>query len=115
MKKSNSGISLEIKSRPLTDDKGNVLSDYELAKTAIEYVDNYSKKTGKIAPLDPKFVEWLRGGVKYVDEGGGSFVDYKNNSIYKEFDYNLMVENTNARNDLLEKQGAFKPQIVKGG
>lgn len=116
--KSNSNTSVDIKSRPILNENGSVLNDYELAKVATKYVDDYAKSTGAIAPLDPKFVQWLRDGVKYVDEGKGTFVDYKNNSVYKEIGqmgYDAVVNKTNAMNDKLEKQGAFKPQIVKGG
>lgn len=100
--------------RPLKDSEGNVLNDYELAKECLGKIDDYTRITNKPSPIEPRFVEWLRDGVRYVDEGKGTFVDYKNSSIFKEFgDYQAIVDNTNRRNDELAKRGAFAPQTVK--
>lgn len=103
--------------RPIKDDTGRTLSDYELATETLKKIDDYTRITKKPSPIEPRFVEWLREGVKYVDEGKGTFVDFKQTSIYKEFgdDYATIIENTNRRNDELAKRGEFNPHAVKKG
>lgn len=99
--------------RPIKDDNGHVLTDYELATETLKKIEDYTKATNKPSPIEPQFVEWLREGVRYVNEGKGTFVDYKNSSIFKEFgDYQAIIDNTNRRNDELAKRGAFNPQQV---
>lgn len=114
MKTSNSPIdTANIKSRPLK--KGNhVLNDYELAKESLKAVDDYTKRYGTPPKIQPKFIEWLREGVKYVDEKQGNFTQYKEKHIYKEYAdlYDQIIDNTNKQNAKLEKKGEFNAKVV---
>ena len=101
------------KSRPLTHEDGTKLNDYEIAKETIRCVDDYQAKEHKPSPLSPNFIEWLKEGVKFVDDKKGSFVDYKQRTIQKTLDYDLVIDKTNKQNAKLAKDGAFDSKVVQ--
>lgn len=105
--------SISDRSRPLKGTDGHVLSDDELARQIIKDADKYAKEHNEPAPIDYKFVEWLKDGVKFVQEGNGSWVDYKRRTVQKKFDYSIVVENTNRLNERLEKEGEFDAKVIK--
>jgi len=110
--KSNIDLTL-TKSRPLSHSNGVKLDDYETAKEAIKCIEKFEKDNSTPSPIAPKFVEWLRKGVEYVDSGNGSFVDYKQRTIQKQFDYDLVIANTEKANQKLEKKGEFNAKVVR--
>lgn len=114
MRTNNSPIdTANIKFRPIK--KGNhVLNDYELAKESLKSIDDYTRRYGTPPKIQPKFVEWLRDGVKYVDNKQGSFSQYKEKYIYKEYAdlYDQIIDNTNKQNAKLEKKGEFNAKVV---
>lgn len=112
MKKNSNIDMVQTKIRPLKDSNGNELSDYDLAVESLKKIDTFQQLNGQPAPISPKFISWLRNGVDFVNEGKGSFVDYKKNSILKELDYDLIISNTNKMNAQLEKKGAFNSKVV---
>ena len=101
------------KSRPLTHEDGSKLNDYEIAKETLRCVEDYQKRESKPSPLAPNFIEWLKEGIKFVDDKQGSFVDYKQRTIQKNLDYDLIIENTNKQNAKLAKDGAFDSKVVQ--
>lgn len=101
------------KSRPLTHEDGTKLNDYEIAKETLRCVDDYQAKEHKPSPLSPNFIEWLKEGIKFVDDKKGSFVDYKQRTIQKTLDYDLVIDNTNKQNAKLAKDGAFDSKVVQ--
>lgn len=108
----NSSIDLtQLKSRPLKSG-GKELNDEELASVALDKIGDYQLKTGSPAPVDPKFVEWLREGASYVKEGKGSFSDYKKATVLKTLDYDMVLSNTRKANEKLEKAGAFDSKVM---
>lgn len=112
-KPKNTATNIEHKLRPLRDDKGDIISDYELAKQALKNIKEYQAKNKEPAPIAPIFVKWLENGVKYVDEGNGTMVDYKRETVRKQFDYEMIVRNTNERNKQLDKKGVFTPKVMR--
>lgn len=96
-----------IKERPLRHDNGVELNDYELSKEALKYIDKYQAEHKEPVKMSPRFVEWLKDGIKFVDSGSGTFADYKKQTVLKQFDYDLIIENTNKLNQKLEKKGEF--------
>lgn len=115
MKRNTTNIDVvEIKSRPIRDDKGNRISDYELAKLALEHIDEFEKTNKKPTNISPKFVSWLKNAVKEIDSGDyESMTEYKNRTVQKQMDYDLVCANTAKRNAKLEKQGEFKSKVVQ--
>lgn len=115
MPKKNSPIdTMSIKTRPLK--RGNhELNDYELAKESLRAIDEYTKRYGTPPKIQPKFVEWLRDGVKYVDNQQGNFVDYKERHVLKEYAdlYDQIIANTEKQNAQLSKKGAFDSKVVQ--
>lgn len=108
----NSSIDLtQLKSRPLKSGDRE-LNDEELASVALDKIGDYQLRTGSPAPVDPKFVEWLREGASYVKEGKGSFVDYKKATVLKTLDYDMVLSNTRKANEKLEKSGAFDSKVM---
>ena len=93
------------KSRPLTHEDGTKLNDYEIAKETLRCVDDYQSKENKPSPLSPNFIEWLKEGIK--------FVDYKQRTVQKTLDYDLVIDNTNKQNAKLAKDGAFDSKVVQ--
>ena len=111
--KQNTTIDLQTKMRPFRDEKGNVEMDYDFAKRALQKIDEY-RETNKTPPnINPKFVHWLRAGVKYVDEKKGTMAQYKAEHVIKEMDYDLICANTEARNAKLEKKGEFQSHVMR--
>ena len=106
-------IDLQSKMRPFRDKDGNVELDYDFAKRVLEKIDEYSKTNQTPPNINPKFVHWLRGGVRYVDEGKGTMAQYKASHVIKEMDYDLICANTEARNAKLEKKGEFKSHVMR--
>lgn len=105
---------VEIKSRPIRDDKDQIINDYNLAKMAVKRIEEYEKTNKKPTNIPPKFVQWLKDGVKKIDNGDfESMNDYKQQTIQKTMDYDLVCANTAMRNAKLEKQGAFKSKVVQ--
>lgn len=104
---------IENKIRPLKDEKGNIIDDYELCVEALNKIDKYQETNKKPAPVPPKFIQWLRNGVEFVKQGKGTMVDYKQANVLKELDYDLICANTDAQNAKLEKQGVFKSKVMK--
>ncbi len=102
-------------SRPITDEKGKVLYDYAFCQMALHDIDTYEKRYNKPAPLNPKFVSWLREGENYVKSGKGTFTDYKERYVLKEYQnlYDQIIDNTNRANAKLEKDGKFKSRVVQ--
>lgn len=108
-------------SRPLRDKDNNICFDLEFAQKALYDIDTYNAAHKTPVNLSPKFVEWLREGVDYVKKGQGTFTDYKESHVVKEFaiggSYDLVIDNTNKNNESLAKKGSFDNktmQIVKG-
>lgn len=103
-----------IVSRPLKHKNGDVLNDVELCRQAVKNIDDYSKQYGKPPNIDPKFVSWLRQAVNYC-ANGGDIKTYKEQYIYKQYEplYDEIIENTNKRNAVLNKKGAFKSKVIK--
>lgn len=99
--------------RPLHHSNGVVLDDYETAKEALKCIADFEAKNKKPTPIAPKFVEWLRKGIEFVDNKEGSFVDYKQRTIQKQFDYDLIIANTEKANQKLEKKGMFDAKVMK--
>lgn len=99
--------------RPLCHSDGVKLNDYETAKEALKCIENFEQTNHKPTPLAPNFVEWLRKGIEYVDQGQGSFVEYKERTVQKQFDYDLIIANTEKANKKLEKSGEFNPKVVR--
>lgn len=104
---------LLIKERPLRRPDGTELNDYELAKEALKDIDKYQAEHKEPVKMSPRFVEWLREGVKFVDSGNGTFTDFKKQTVLKQFDYDVIIENTNKLNQKLEKKGEFTPKVMK--
>lgn len=102
-----------IKIRPIKKNN-HVLNDYELAKEGLKSIDDYTKRFGMPPKIQPKFIEWLRDGVRYVDSKQGSFTEYKEKHIYKEYAdlYEQIIDNTNKQNAKLEKKGEFTAKVV---
>ena len=114
MRKTNSPIdTISIKSRPLKRNN-KVLDDYELAKASVKAIDDYTKRYGTPPKIQPKFVEWLREGVKYVDNKEGTFNQYKDKYIFKEYAdmYDQIIANTERQNERLTKKGEFDAKVV---
>lgn len=63
--------------------------------------------------MSPNFIEWLKEGIKFVDDKKGSFVDYKQRTVQKTLDYDLVIDNTNKQNAKLAKDGAFDSKVVQ--
>ena len=106
-------------SRPIHDENGNVILDYEFCGMALDKIDTYENQNHKPAPINPKFVTWLREGEQYVKTGKGTFADYKERYVLKEYAslYEQIIDNTNKQNANLDKQGKFNSkvmQVVKG-
>ena len=115
-RKSSSIDTMAIKGRPIRHGRDNsVLNDYELAKESLKAIDDYTKRYGTPPKIQPRFVEWLRDGVKFVEEKQGSFVDYKEQRVLKEYGdlYDQIIANTNARNEKLSKKGEFDSKVVQ--
>ena len=102
-----------IKDRPLRHSNGQVLNDYELFKVALKNIDEYEAIHKEPCKIDPNFIEFMREGIKYVDSGQGSMVDYKKRHVLKQLNYDLIISNTNKLNEKLERKGDFKPQLIK--
>lgn len=102
-----------IKDRPLRHSNGQMLNDYELFKVALKNVDEYEAIHKEPCKIDPNFIEFMREGVKFVESGQGSMVDYKKRHVLKQLNYDLIIANTNKLNEKLEKKGTFKPQLIK--
>ena len=109
-----SNIDLTLaRTRPLCHSDGSKLNDYETAKEALKCIEDYEKTNNTPTPLAPKFVEWLRKGIAFVDRGEGSFIDYKQRTVQKQFDYDLIIENTEKANRKLEKKGEFDAKVMR--
>lgn len=108
-----SSTSTDFTSRPLLNSAGNILNDVELCRTAIKKIDEYQKRKGVPAPISPDFVQFMREAVEYVDKEGGSIVDYKKSHIQQQFDYDVILKNTEARNAELERKGLFNSRVVQ--
>lgn len=108
----NIGI-VDAKMRPLRDANGAIIDDYALAVEALDKIDKYQAKNKKPAPIPPKFVEFLRGGVEFVNEGKGTMADYKQANVLKQLDYDLIIANTNKLNEKLEKKGNFNSKVMR--
>lgn len=108
-------IDLQSKMRPFRDKDGNIEMDYDFAKRALEKIDEYSKTNQTPPNVNPKFVHWLRAGVKYVDDGKGTMAQYKSRHVIKEMgdNYDLICANTEARNAKLEKKGEFRSYVMQ--
>lgn len=102
-------------SRPILDKNGNVLFDYTFCEYALDKIDTYERENHKPAPLSPKFVEWLREGHEFVKSKKGTFTDYKERYILKDYAnlYDQIIENTNRKNNELEKKGTFDARVVQ--
>lgn len=112
--KQNTTIDLQTKTRPIRSDKGDVLTDVDFARQALEKIDNYTKQNNTPPKINPKFVAWLRAGVDYVDKGQGTMAQYKESHVIKEIeDYDLVCANTAQRNAKLERKGEFESHIVQ--
>ena len=77
-------------SRPLRDKSGNIMSDKELIIKAVEALAEHEKKYDSLPPVDPRFVEWLRGAAEEI-KAGRSLASYKRRTIYRNIDnYDLL-------------------------
>ncbi len=100
-------------SRPILNSAGAVLDDYELCKSALRKIEDYQAREGKPAPISPEFVQFMRDAVDYIDKGGSSMAEFKQAHVQKQFDYDVIIKNTEAKNAELEKKGVFNSRVVQ--
>lgn len=114
MAKKQSTTDVSTFSKPLKHKNGDILNDVEMCEYALKSIDDYTEKQGKPPAINPRFVEWLRGAVKYC-KNGGNIVTYKEQTIQKQYEafYDEIIENTNKRNAELSKKGAFNSKVIK--
>lgn len=103
---------LLTKSRPLRHADGTILNNYETIQEGLKCIDKYQKENSKPCQIDPRFVQWARESVDYVNRGAGTMVDYINATVVKQFDYGAVIDNTNRLNQKLERKGEFDPKLM---
>lgn len=109
----NTSINLGFRNRPLKNKQGISIDDYTSAKYGLECIRRYEKEKGEPAKISPRFVEWLKDGVNFVESKIGSFTQYKKKTIMRVLDIDAILENTDRRNKELTKKGVFDTKIVK--
>lgn len=109
----NTSINLGVRNRPLKNSKGVSINDYSTAKYGLECIKRLERETGEPAKINPRFIEWLSEGVKFVESKMGSFAQYKKKTIMRVLDIDAVLENTERRNRELNKKGVFDTKIVK--
>ena len=96
-----------IRTRPFLCN-GKMLNDKGFINLALTKITEYEDKTGRAAPINPNFVQWLKDAKTAMDNGV-NIVKFKEKTIQKSVpDYSILVNNTIKRNKTLAKQGIFK-------
>ena len=95
-----------IKSRPITDDKGRVLNDLELITVALDNIDKYEEETGEAAPVEPQFVQFMREA-KEACETNEDFMKYRKQHIAQTLPLDLIIANTEKRNKKIPEEEAI--------